>query len=174
MNINITARRSKITPEVRKYCQKRIKLLEKILGYPLENKIIISVEKFRHKAEIHIKRKGTTLNSAEESNDILTSLGRAFDNMEKRVKKEQEKLREGKRRRNKEMNVFPSVLEVEEEQRKIIRSNLFSLKPMSIEEAVIQFENSKREVLMFRRFESEKWAVLYLRKDGNYGLVEPD
>ncbi|MCK4263410.1 MAG: sigma 54 modulation/S30EA ribosomal C-terminal domain-containing protein, partial [Candidatus Aminicenantes bacterium] len=54
------------------------------------------------------------------------------------------------------------------------RSQDYSLKPMSIKEAIIQLETSKRQVFVFRKFDSEKWAVLYRRKDGNYGLVEPE
>jgi putative sigma-54 modulation protein len=45
---------------------------------------------------------------------------------------------------------------------------------MSVEEALLQLESSKREVFVFRKFDSEKWAVLYKRKDGNFGLVEPE
>jgi putative sigma-54 modulation protein len=45
---------------------------------------------------------------------------------------------------------------------------------MSLEEALLQLESRKKEVFVFRKFDSEKWAVLYRRKDGNYGLVEPE
>ena len=174
MNINYTARHANITPEIKKHCERRLKSIEKLLGYPVEADLILSVEKYRHIAEINIKVKGATLNTREETQDMFSSLGLAFDRIEKRVKKEREKLRERKRRKNKELAPLPSVSSEEEAGARVFRSRDFSLKPMSVEEALLQFESSKREVFVFRKFDSEKWAVLYRRKDGNFGLVEPE
>jgi len=174
MSINYTARHATITPEIKKHCERRLKSIEKLLGYPVETDLILSVEKYRHKAEIKIKVKGATLNTTEETQDMFSSLGLAFDRIEKRVKKEREKQRERKRRKNKEIDLLPSTPGDEEEETRVFRSRDFSLKPMSVEEALLQLESSKREVLVFRKFDSEKWAVLYRRKDGNYGLVEPE
>jgi len=174
MNINYTARHTTITPEIKKHCERRLKSIEKVLGYQVETDLILSVEKYRHKAEINIKVKGATLNTTEETQDMFSSLGLAFDRIEKRVKKEKEKQRERKRRKNKEIDLLPSTPGDEEAETRVFRSRDFSLKPMSVEEALLQLESSKREVLVFRKFDSEKWAVLYRRKDGNYGLVEPE
>ena len=174
MNINYTARHTSITPEVKKHCERRLKSIEKLLGYPVEADLILSVEKYRHKAEINVKIKGATLNTVEETHDMFSSMGLAFDNIEKRVKKEQEKLRGRKRRKNREVMSVPPPLETEDQPVRVIPSRDFSLKPMSVEEALLQLESRKGEVLVFRKFDSEKWAVLYKRKDGNYGLVEPE
>jgi putative sigma-54 modulation protein len=174
MNINYTARHTSITPEVKKHSERRLKSIEKLLGYPVEADLILSVEKYRHKAEINVKIKGATLNTVEETHDMFSSMGLAFDNIEKRVKKEQEKLRGRKRRKNREVMSIPPPLETEDQPVRVIPSRDFSLKPMSVEEALLQLESRKGEVLVFRKFDSEKWAVLYKRKDGNYGLVEPE
>jgi putative sigma-54 modulation protein len=96
----------------------------------------------------------------------------AFDNIEKRVKKENEKLRERKRRKNKEREAFPLPAEAEEQPRRIIQSKDYSLKPMSLEDAIIQFDLKKKEVFAFRALDSEKWAIIHRRKDGNYGYIE--
>jgi len=174
MNINYTARHTSITPEVKKHCERRLKAIEKLLGYPVEAGLILSVEKYRHKAEINVKIKGITLNTVEETHDMFSSMGLAFDKIEKRVKKEQEKLRGRKRRKNREVVSGPLPLETEEQAVRVIPSRDFSLKPMPVEEALLQLESRKKEVFVFRKFDSEKWAVLYRRKDGNYGLVEPE
>ena len=173
MNVNFTARHTVITPDIRKYCEKRLKALERILGYDVDANVILSVEKYRHKAEINVKTKRTTLNAVEETQDMMSSLGLVFDNIDKRAKKEREKLRGRKRRKNKGREHF-SLAETEEEQKRIIKSQNFSMKPMSLDEAFIQFDLSKKEVFVFRKLGSEKWAVIYRRKDGNYGLIEPE
>jgi putative sigma-54 modulation protein len=63
---------------------------------------------------------------------------------------------------------------MEEQPARVIPSRDFSLKPMSVEEALLQLETRRKEVFVFRKFDTEKWAVLYRREDGNFGLVEPE
>lgn len=174
MNINLTARHANITPEIKKYCEKRAKNLEKLLGYPIKADIILSVEKYRKKVEINVKSKRVALNAAEETHDMLNSLGIAFDNIEKRVKKGRGKLRERKRRKIREKEILAPSAEIEEQRKRVIRSDDYSLKPMSLDEALLQFDLNKKEVFVFRRLDSEKWGIIYRRKDGNYGLVEPE
>jgi len=173
MNINYTARHTSITPEIKKHCERRLSAIEKLLGYPVEADVILSMEKYRNKAEINIKIKRATLNTVEETNDMFSSIGLAFDNVEKRVKKERKKLQDRKRRKNREVGPAP-VPETEDQPVRVISSRDFSLKPMSVEEALLQMESRKKEVFVFRKFDSEKWAVLYRRKDGHYGLIEPE
>ncbi len=173
MRINFTARHTEVTPEIRKYCERRLKSIEKLVGYPLEANLILALEKYRHIAEINIKTKMATFNTQKETHDMLSSIGVAFDHIEKRVKKEREKLRERKRR-SKEYKITTEPVEEEERPSRIIRDRNYPMKPMSVEEAVLQFEGSSNDVFVFRMFDTEKWAVLYRRKDGNYGLIEPD
>jgi putative sigma-54 modulation protein len=175
MKIKYTARHTSVSPEVKKHCERRLLAIEKLLGYPVEADVVLSVEKYRHKAEINVKIKGAMLNSVEETHDIFSSIGLAFDNVEKRVKKEREKLQGRKRRKNREVGAAPvSTDSGEEAPVRVIPSREFSLKPMSVEEALLQLESRNSEVFVFRTFDSEKWAVLYRRRDGNYGLVEPE
>jgi len=173
MKINFTARHTEISSDMKQYCEKRLLSIEKILGYSVDADLILSVEKYRHKAEINVKTKGMTLNTVEETQDMKSSMGLAFDHIEKRVKKEREKLRERKRKKMKQQ-VEERVSPESEEQKKVIRSRNFSLKPMTLDEALLQFETSKMEAFVFRKFDSEKWAVLFRRKDGHFGLVEPE
>ncbi len=174
MSINFTARHTQISPEIEEYCEKRVRSLERVLGQKISVDLILSVEKYRHKVEINVKIKRALLNAVEETNEMMSSLGLAFDNIEKRIKKEREKLRERKRRKIREKEVLRPPVEAEESQRRVIRSRDYSLKPMSVEEAFLQFDLENKEVFLFRKLGSEKWAAIYRRKDGNYGLVEPE
>jgi putative sigma-54 modulation protein len=170
MTVTYTARHTEVTPNVEKYCERRMASLEKLLGYPLEAHLTLSVEKYRNKVEINVKTKGATLNAVSETQDVSSSLGAVFDNIERRAKKEKDKLRERKRRTAKE--AAPPEGD-QETQRRVIRSRKFAMKPMSVEGATIMLESSRDEVLVFRNSDTETWAVLYRRKDGNFGLIEP-
>ena len=173
MNILFTARQTKVTPEIEKYCEKRLKAIEKKLGYEVEADIILSVEKYRQIAEIHLKTRTAALNTVEETADMRSSLDVAFDQLVRRITKEKAKFRKKKRQKV----VIPPVEEFtheEESVKKVIRSRDYLLKPMTVEGAILQLETGKREVFVFRMFESENWAVIYRRADGHYGLIEPD
>ena len=173
MKINYTARHTKVSEEMKRYCEKRIQSLEKLLGHPIEADILASAEKYRHKVEINLKTKMAGLNTVEETHDMTSSLVGAFDHLEKRVKKEREKLRGRKRRKIRPKVTYPSMIEEGERPKKVIRSRNYTMKPLSIDEARMQLDASKENVFLFRMMGTEEWAVLFKRKDGNFGLIEP-
>jgi putative sigma-54 modulation protein len=174
MNIHYTARQAVLTPEIRDYCEERLAGLRDLGGDILDVNVILGVQRKRNRAEIHVKARGGGLVVVEESPDMMGSLNQAFDNLERKVKKDREKWREKKRRGGRVRKELAAGPEVAEPERRVIRSQNFSVKPLSLEEALAQFEFKNREVLVFRREGSEGWAVLYRRKDGHLGLVEPE
>jgi len=174
MNVHYTARQATLTPEIKAYCEKRLGRLKGLVGDVLDVNVILIVQKNRNKAEISIRAKGGGLVVVEETLDMMDSLNRAFDNLEKKVRKERVKGRDKKRRGGRERKILVPAPEAPEPEKRVIRSNCFSLKPMSIEEALIQIDIKSKEVFLFRREGAEEWAVVYRRKDGHYGLVEPE
>jgi putative sigma-54 modulation protein len=174
MTITYTARQTELTPDIEKFCERRMASLQKLFGYPLETHLILSVEKYRNKVEINVKTKGATLNAVSETQDMSSSLGEVFGNIERRAKKEKEKQRERKRRKVKESAPAAPPEAAAEQERRVIRSRRYSMKPMTVDEALLLFESSRDEVIVFREFDTEKWVVLYRRKDGHFGLIEPE
>jgi putative sigma-54 modulation protein len=174
MNIHYTARQATLTPEIKAYCEKRLGRLKGLVGDVLDVNVILIVQKNRNKAEISLRAKGGGLVVVEETLDMMDSLNRAFDNLEKKVRKERVKGRDKKRRGGRERKILVPAAEAPEHEKRVIRSQYFSLKPMSIEEALIQIDIKSKEVFLFRREGAEEWAVVYRRKDGHYGLVEPE
>jgi putative sigma-54 modulation protein len=174
MNIHYTARQAALTPEIQAYCEKRLARLKSLVDEILDVSVILIVQKNRNKAEINVRAKGGGLVVAEETLDMMDSLNRVFDTLEKRVRKERAKWREKKRRGGRERKILAPAIEAPETDKRIIRANHYSLKPMSIEEAIIQLDIKAKDVFLFRREGSQEWAVLYRRKDGHYGFVEPE
>jgi putative sigma-54 modulation protein len=174
MRTHYTARQAHLTSDVRAYCEERLGGLERLLGPATDVDIILAHERNRRKAEIHVQTKGGGLVVVEESADMLLSLAQAFDALEKKLKKEREKFREKKRRGGRERKGLNLPAEPGETGPKILRADYYASKPMSVEEAVIQIEIRKKEVFVFRMEGTETWAVLFRRKDGNYGLVRPE
>jgi putative sigma-54 modulation protein len=174
MNVHYTARRAALTPEIRAYCEKRLGRLKDLVDDVLDINIILAIEKGRSKAEIHVQAKGRGLVVVEETLDMMDSLNRSFDTLETRVRKERAKWRERKRRGGRERKILAPAVEPSEPEKRVVRANYFSLKPMSLEEALVQLDVKAKEVFLFRREGSREWAAVYRRKDGHYGLVEPE
>ncbi len=174
MNVHYTARQAALTPEIQAYCEKRLGRLKALVDDVLDVNIILIVQKNRSKAEINVRAKGGGLVVVEETLDMMDSLNRAFDTLEKRIRKERAKWRERKRRGGRERKVLAPAVEAPEPEKRVVRSPHYSLKPMSIEEALVHLDIKNKEVFLFRRDGSEDWAVVYRRKDGHYGLVEPE
>jgi len=174
MNVNYTARQATLTPEIRAYCEKRLGRLKNLVDDVLDVNIILIVQKSRNKAEINVRAKGGGLVVVEETLDMMDSLNRAFDTLEKRIRKERAKWREKKRRGGRERKALAPVAEPTEPEKRVVRASFFSLKPMSFDEAIVQLDVKAKEVFLFRREGSQAWAAVYRRKDGHYGLVEPE
>jgi putative sigma-54 modulation protein len=174
MRTHYTARQGHLTPEIKAYCEARIADLDPMLEPSAEADIILSREKNREKAEIHVMARGAGLVVIEESADMLVSLGLAFDALERKIKKEREKFREKKRRGGRERKDLALPSEPAEAGPRIARVDYFSSKPMSLGEALVQIEAKKKEVFVFRMEPAEKWTVLFRRKNGSFGLVRPE
>jgi putative sigma-54 modulation protein len=176
MNVHYTARQTVLTPEVQEYCERRLEALRKVSSGVIDVDITLAHERNRYKAEIHVRAKGAGILVLEESHELMNSLNLAFDDLERKVKKEREKFRDKKRRGGRERKEIglPAGAEAPPNEKRIIRADYKAAKPMTVEEAAIQLDLKKREVLVFRMEGTEKWAVLFRRKDGHFGLVEPD
>jgi len=174
MNVHYTARQAALTPEIEAYCEKRLARLKDLIDDVLDVNIILGNQKGRNKAEVHVQAKGRGFVVVEETPDMIESLNRAFDTLETRVRKERAKWREKRRRGGRERKTLAPAVEASEPEKKVIRANYFSSKPMSVGEAIVQLDVKNKEVFLFRREGSREWTVVYRRKDGHYGIVEPE
>jgi putative sigma-54 modulation protein len=170
MNVRYTTRQADLTPEIKAYCEKRLARLKNLLDGTLDLNFILSVQKGRSKAEIHVQAKGRGFVVVEETLDMIESLNLAFDTLETRIRKDRDKVRERKRRGGRK---GAPVAVAPEPENRVIRANFFSPTPMTLEEAIVQLDAKDKEVFLFRREGSKSWSAVYRRKDGKYGLVEP-
>ncbi len=176
MNVHFTARQTALTPEVEEYSRRRLAALSKVFTGVMDVDVILTHARNRFKAEIHVQAKGAGIVVAEESHELMNSLNLAFDDLERKIKKEREKFRDKKRRGGRERKEIglPAAAEPAPSEKRIVRTAAVAAKPMSLDEAVLELDLKKREALAFRQEGTEKWAFLFRRKDGNYGLVEPE
>lgn len=174
MKITVSGKNMVVTDALRNTVERKMNKLEKYFNTDLELKATVNVEKNRHIFEVTIPFNGTILRSEEVTDDMYTSIDRAVDILERQIRKHKTKL---ERRYHSGGSIkFENIaqLPLEDEEARIVKTKKFAMKPMGEEEAVLQMELIAHSFFVFRNAETNEVNVVYKRKDGNYGLIEPE
>lgn len=178
MQITTTFRHMESSEPLKAYAQEKLDKVQKYIDEPIVAQVFLTVEKIRHIAEITITARGITIKASEETNDMYAALDAVTDKIERQLRRYKERIKAHKpgndstdRRVKKTILAAESIEQSQEPV--IIRSNTFSIKPMSVEEAVMQMDLLNKDFLVFTDSSTEDINVIYRRKDGNFGLIEP-
>ena len=181
MKIDITGRHIDVTEPIRKFASDRLEKIRGVGDEIIEAHFILTVEKHqRHIAEINIKTRHDFHHCQEVSTDMYTSIAAVLDKIEKQILKSKGRNMARKRRNQVDGGVVrtTSVVEVEEvlgeRLPRIIRTHEIAAKPMSVDDAAIAISDSEHDFLVFRNSENDHLNVVYKRKDGNIGWIEPE
>jgi putative sigma-54 modulation protein len=178
MQITTTFRHLEPSDALKSYAEEKLERIKKYIDEPMVAQVFMTVEKIRHCAEITLTAKGITIKASEETNDMYAAIDAVVDKIERQLRRYKERIKEHKPvPASLERQVRKSIVEAESiEQRKtpvVIRTKTFSIKPMSVEEAVMQMDLLHKDFLVFTDAATETINVIYRRKDGDYGLIEP-
>lgn len=177
MDIMVTFRHIEPTESLRVYAEEKLSKLKKYLDTTIEAHVVLEVEKFRHIADVTLNADGTRIKAVEETGDLYSAIDQVMDKIEAQLKRHRSKIRE---KRPEGARPVASVSEEEGaggtvavlEEPDIVVEKLTS-KPMDPEEAAMQLTAGKREFLVFRNSKTKEMNVIYRRRDGNFGLIEP-
>jgi len=185
MNIEITGRQIEITPALREFASEKLRKLEKLLEGPLDVHVVLAVEKHRHLAEIQVKSRTAVFSGAEETGDLYASISEVADKLERQALKHKEKVTTRKRRTGTRAPEAAAVIEREGRAQpeaegsdvnptRIVRDSRYRLKPLAPEDAVLELEATGEDLLVYRDAGSYRVNVVYRRRDGSFGLVDPE
>ena len=175
MQTSVTFKNLDPSDNLKSYVGDKLDRFDKFLDNPAEANVVLAVEKFRHIAEINISGDRLSIIGKEETVDMYSAIDMALDKLEKQIKKNKEKIRERRsvaKNRNRSMPDEDINLPDEEIERQIKVRNI-EYKPMDIEEAVLQMDLIEDNFLVFTNAKSDQINVLYRRRDGHYGLIQP-
>lgn len=173
MNIIINGRHLEITPAIRTYAEEKVRKFERYLSDISEAVVTLSIEKkYRHKAEVLLKANGVLIQAEGVTGEIYSSIDEVSEKLERQVKKYKEKLVSHRKGGAKTTEVSKKAAALPETGR-IIKNKRFELKPMSPDEASMQMELLDKSFYVFINDISGDINVIYLRQDGNFGLIEP-
>jgi len=178
MQVAVTFRHMEPSAALRDYATEKVVKVKKYLEDPIECHVVLSVEKHRHAAEVTLLADGFKINGQETTGDMYSAIDIAVDKIEKQIKKHRDRLRERPVRAAEETSAEEMTAgggsEPEAAHSRIIRTESYRMKPMHPEEAALELEGSGDDFIVFTNAESERVSVLYRRKDGNFGLLEPE
>jgi putative sigma-54 modulation protein len=162
---------------LRTYAEEKISKIDKYIDSPIEAHIVLSVEKFRHLADVTVSINGTVVKGVEETEDMYSAIDQVLDKIEKQVKKQISKIRGRRPGRNKgESDLVPEEAEsgkLLHTDEPTIQVEKMDAKPMDPEEAAMQLVMSPRDFTVFRNPRTGQINVIYKKRDGNLGLIEP-
>jgi putative sigma-54 modulation protein len=185
MQVSVTFRQMDPTPALKDHAEDRVQKIAKYVAN-LESSdasVVLSIEKYMHKADITINSRGLLIRGSEKSDDMYASIDRAIDKIERQLKRYREKVKRHKPRladdnyrvrynlvegmpgANEDVGVpavSPRITQVEE----------FAATPMSIDEAIMQMDLLDNDFLVFLNALTSQINVVYRRKDNNFGLIE--
>ena len=176
MKLSIQARNMSVTPAITKRIEKKTETMGKYLWPETEMQVKMRKEKNDLRVvEITVPMgKNVILRSESADENLFLAIDKALAKMERQIRKHRTKL--GKNLRE-EIPDVPEYIEEdqgEEEGRKVVKQKTFPVRPMSVEDAAIEMELLGHSFFAFVNIDTEQTNVLYLRKDGNLGLLEPE
>jgi putative sigma-54 modulation protein len=178
MRLQVKGRNLEVSDQMRKYAEDKLGKLDRLVNDPTRVELELLVEKNpsisdNHVAEATVWTKGPVLRARESSGDMKASIDQLVNKLERQVKRYREKRRVAPRR-----HAPPPAeelpVELEDTSTAITKTKQFPVNSMTPDEAVLQLELVGHDFFVFRNAESDGINVVYRRRDGHYGLIEPE
>jgi putative sigma-54 modulation protein len=166
-----------VTPAIRAHVEEHFQKLEHIFNDTAASAhVILEVEKNRQIGEVLVHWRDHTLTARDTNADMYQALTRAIAKIEKQALKLKKKIIDRKQGAKRVSAVAPQPdgqLEASPQPPRIIAARRYAVKPMTAEEAAMRLTDEPDQFLVFRDADTDRLGVIYKRRDGNFGLIEP-
>ncbi len=177
MNISFTFKNFEPSDHLKGYAQKRFEKVGKFISdSEADLQVNLLVEKFRHKADVILNADAIHISAYEDSEDMYTTIDLVLDKLDAQLRRmrEKQKNRSRQARGSKvQMNFLSYEDLAAEDGPTIVGTDTYEAKPMSVDEAAEQLNTLDNEFLVFLNAETDDVNVIYKRKNGDYGLIDP-
>lgn len=172
MNTSVRFKNLESSDALRSYVSDKLNRLDKYFQGAVEASVVLSIEKFRHSAEINIVGDRLAINGKEETEEMYSAIDMVLDKLEVQIKKNKQKSRAF---RSKGKNGSPNAEDVADTAADAPRVRIRNIeyKPMDVDEAIMQMDLISDNFLVFTNSRTDAVNVLYRQKDGDYGLIQP-
>jgi putative sigma-54 modulation protein len=180
MDITVTGRHIEITQPIREYAEKKLAHIEMDFPKILSAHFILEVDKYRHIAELVLHcGSHIVIEARDVEEDLYAALDKVVDKVGRQLHKYKSRIQSHRPRRGEpthlDEHVLTHDLHEDEGRHHVVRTEQYAVKPMSVDEAVLQLELAEgRHFLVFLNADANKINVLYRRKSGDFGLIQPN
>ncbi len=176
MILEYTGRHIDVTPALRTHAEQQFERISHAFdGKATKAHVILEVERGRHRAEMIVNWRNEVLTATASSSDMYQSISQTAGKIEKQALKVKKKVIDKSHKAKSVSAVAARTDNLSPEPRsaRIISTNGYEVKPVTSEEAAMLLDEADENFLVFRNAENQRVSVIYKRKDGNYGLIEP-
>lgn len=183
MNLVIHGRNIVVTPRIQSYVERKVDRLDRYMPNIAEVRVDLGEEKSnrmgnRMVAQVTVRHtRGTILRAEERTNDLYAAVDAVVDKLYRQIERYKGKLKRRGGEPEEDFSAYETAVEIEEgelELGHVLRRKRFSITPMNEEEAIEQMQLLEHDFFVFMNAETGGVNVVYQRKDGNYGLLEPE
>lgn len=182
MQYNTRGENIEVTPALRDYVEKKIGRLERYFENTssFSCNVTLRVLRGEHTVEVTIPMPGVILRAEDTNSDMYAAIDLVVEKLERQIRKHKTKVNRKYRQQGAMFVDAEPIIEsaeapVEEDDSiHIVKTKRFNLKPMDAEEAVLQMDMLGHNFFVFSNAETEEVNVVYRRKDGRFGLIEPE
>ena len=179
MEILVRGEKLKVTKAIQDYAEDKLSKINKYFGEAERVKavVVVSAKGYKQKAEVTIPLKTVILRAEETREDLYAAIDVVVDKLERQIRKNKTKLQSKKLKDKVSKDFMLDVIEDikdEKNEDKIVKRKKIEVKPMSEEEAILQMELLEHQFYIFKDSETNNIAVVYKRKEGNYGIIESE
>ncbi|MCY6355464.1 ribosome hibernation-promoting factor, HPF/YfiA family [Clostridium sp. ZS2-4] len=176
MKITVMGKNIAITDGLKNAVETKLSKLDKYFNPDVEVNATLSVQKNKKIIEVTIPFNGVILRGEEINEDMYAAVDIVLEKLERQIRKQKTKLQRKKHGDALKFQFIPEYIPRNDEDidSKIVKSKKFPMKPMNNEEALLQMELLGHSFFVYTNAETEEVNVLYRRKDGQYGLIEPE
>jgi putative sigma-54 modulation protein len=165
-----------ITDGLRTAVEKSLNKIGRFFTKDTEARVVLSVQKNSQIAEVTIPFKGMLFRAEEVSNDMYVSIDSVAEKIERQIMKYKTKIKNSFANDSIRFDITQGYIGENGEETKefeVVKTKKFFIKPMSVEEAILQMNLLGHNFFVFTNSDTEDFSVVYKRKDGKYGLIEP-
>ena len=178
MKVTITGRKVNLRDNFKEMAVRKLGRFERIFDADADAHVVVTVEHNRQTVEITIRQRGMIYRAEATEYEMNDALDRVISALGRQIRKNKTKLEKkihsGAIDQYIEEYTYTDLPEEPKEEFKVVKSKRFFVSPLSVEEAILQMNLLGHQFFLFRNAESDEINVVYKRKDGGYGLLEPE
>jgi putative sigma-54 modulation protein len=174
MQLSVKGRNLEITPAIRTYAEEKLSRLTRYLENIVTMHVVLSVAKHRQIAEVTLHVRDLTIRGEVESDDLYSSIDLVVEKLERQILRYKERIMAHAARGGNRGGRAAAMVPVGEEEPRVVKTKRFAVKPAAVDEAILQMNLLGHNFYVFRNAATEEVNVVYRRRDGHFGLIEPE